>query len=140
MMEMERSTSQLEATQAYKEKKLETMNKIASLIINDRDGILTPSNLNTLFMYSANSLLEHGLVRRGRIFEDIDTNRQVSELSINALEAQDRVLHTLGVDEMGDWGISFETKSELVDYLNRLNNEFEHELMKILEEKELTNG
>ena len=139
-MEMERSTSQLEATQAYKEKKLETMNKIASLIINDRDGILTPSNLNTLFMYSANSLLEHGLVRRGRIFEDIDTNRQVSELSINALEAQDRVLHTLGVDEMGDWGISFETKSELVDYLNRLNNEFEHELMKILEEKELTNG
>lgn len=140
MMEMERSTSRLEATQAYKEKKLETMNKIASLIINDRDGILTPSNLNTLFMYSANSLLEHGLVRRGRIFEDIDTNRQVSELSINALEAQDRVLHTLGVDEMGDWGISFETKSELVDYLNRLNNEFEHELMKILEEKELTNG
>lgn len=139
-MEMERSTSRLEATQAYKEKKLETMNKIASLIINDRDGILTPSNLNTLFMYSANSLLEHGLVRRGRIFEDIDTNRQVSELSINALEAQDRVLHTLGVDEMGDWGISFETKSELVDYLNRLNNEFEHELMKILEEKELTNG
>lgn len=139
-MEMERSTSRLEATQAYKEKKLETMNKIASLIINDRDGILTPSNLNTLFMYSANSLLEHGLVRRGRIFEDIDTNRQVSELSINALEAQDRVLQTLGVDEMGDWGISFETKSELVDYLNRLNNEFEHELMKILEEKELTNG
>jgi hypothetical protein len=137
---MENVANHSEARQAYEDKKSEQINKVASIILTERQGELTPNNLNTLFVVTAGSLLEHGFVSKGQIYQEGETGYQTSDLSISALEAQDRMLQKLGIDEMGDWAIKFDTQPELVDYLSQLSAEFEQELIQVLEDKELING
>lgn len=139
-MESGPSVNHREARQAFEDERLEQIIKVAGLIMLERQGELTTNNLNTLFTITTGSLLEHGLVSPGRTYKEIDEGYQVTDLSISAFEAQERMWLKLGIDEMGDWRVKFDTQPELVGYLSGLSDEFEKELMQVLEDKELING
>ena len=136
-------TDNTESKQAHENRRTQYINRFADIIQEEKAGELTAGNLMAVFSLTTKSLLDNGLVEYGRIYGELQDNgdiRKVSDLLISAEQAQERVLDQLNATDAGGWGGLFERRTELIEYMNKVADRFEKELLQILEDKEVIHG
>lgn len=85
-----------------------SIENFANFIISDRDGYFNESHLQAVFAMKVSNLTAKGLLPGEQHLSQTGKDYYRAKIYV----ASETIRESLGVDDMGDWGVKFETLVE----------------------------